>query len=284
MAIATPANGVTFQSRDTAGRSTNQTIVSSVSVPVWLKLKRTGNIFTVAYSANNVSWTTINKDTISMTDPVYAGLAVTSHTTSLLEPAVFSNFSGVPKTFCDTVKVGKDSIPVLYNITQLGTNLFSMSTDSYLLKGTTQGRNYETHLTQTLSRESIGQWHEEAKDSAYVPVTMYDMRSDMSNPEFNMSGIMDTADHNHYPLTNCLPAHFVKSDTLDPDRKPVVLPNADGFRAAYLKYWDLIGMRTQRPRQPGKRKTATLPFKAPIPWHMPFTRHIQRLIGILTTV
>jgi fibro-slime domain-containing protein len=234
-ATPTPANGVTFQSRKTAGAGTNQTIApSSVSLPVWLQLTRAGNIFTVFYSTNGSAWTMIQKDTVAMTDPVFAGIAVTSHTTGSLEPAQFSNFSGFSRTICDTVKVSADSVPVIYTITKLGTNLFNMSTYAYVLKGTTQGRNYETHLTQMLSRESVGQWHEDVHGFAYIPVTMYDMRADMSNPEFNMNGSEAPP-----PTHTFLPAHYVKNDTLDPDRKPVILPNSDGFKAAYLKYWNL---------------------------------------------
>jgi fibro-slime domain-containing protein len=53
----------------------------------------------------------------------------------------------------------------------------------------------------------------------------------MSNPEFDMNGSEKIAGQ-------FLIAHFVKNDTLDPDRKPVILPSMDGFRAAFLKYWN----------------------------------------------
>ena len=222
MAIATPTpvNGVTFQSRKTAGAVTNQTIApSSVSLPVWLELKRIGNIFTVAYSTNNVSWTTINKDTIAMTDPVYAGLAVTSHTISVLEPAVFSNFSGVPQTFTDTVNIGKDSVPVIYTVTKLGANLFNMSTDAYFLKGSTASHNYETHLTQMLSRQTQGTWTETAHDSASIPVTLYDFRADNSSPEFQVPG---------QGMKNMLQC------SLDVNRKPIQQTPLASFRSCIL--------------------------------------------------
>jgi fibro-slime domain-containing protein len=219
MAIATSTNGVTFQSRKNAGDTTRQTIISSVSVPVWLELKRTGNIFTVAYSTNDISWTTINKDTIAMTDPVYAGLAVTSHTTSTLEPAVFSNFSGVPQSFTDTIKIGKDSVPVIYTVTKLGANLFNMSTDAYFLKGTNSAHNYETQLNQLLSRQTQGTWTETARDSAIIPVTLYDFRSDNSSPEFQVPG---------QGMKNMLQC------TLDVDRKPIPQIPLASFRSCIL--------------------------------------------------
>ncbi len=136
------------------------------------------------------------------------------------------------KSFIDTMKVGKDSISVIYGISQLGGDLFTMSTDAYILRGAIITHNYETHLTQTLSRETSGQWHETVHDSAFIPVTLYDMRADMSNPEFNMSGVMIKAGKN-------LPAHLVRNKTLDPDRKPVINPSTDGFREAYLGFWNL---------------------------------------------
>ncbi len=190
MALTTPiaANGVNFQSRKTAGATTNwKNVALTPPFPVWLGLSRSGNIFTGTYSKDSSTWTTINKDTITMTDLVYAGLAVTAHDNTKLDTAFFSSLTGMSfRSFTDTVNVGKDSIPVIYNLIQLGTNLFSMSTDSYIHKGTTQGRNYETHLTQTLSREASGQWHETVHDSAYIPVVFYDFRANLTNPEFNM--------------------------------------------------------------------------------------------------
>ena len=228
-ATPTPANGVTFQSRKTAGAGTNQTIApSSVSLPVWLQLTRTGNIFTVFYSTNGSAWTMIQKDTVPMTDPVYAGIAVTSHTTGSLEPAQFSNLSGFSKTFCDTSKVSADSVPVIYTITKLGTNLFNMSTYAYVLKGTTQGRNYETHLTQMLSRQSVGAWVETAHDSALIPVTLYDFRANSSCPEFQVPGQTRK--------------NMVR-DTLDADRKPIpkIPPAEPNFRSCILGTYTGLG-------------------------------------------
>ena len=140
-----------------------------------------------------------------------------------LDTAFFSSLTGMSfRSFTDTVKVGKDSIPVIYNLIQLGTNLFSMSTDSYILKGTTQGRNYETHLTQTLAREASGQWHETVHDSAYVPVTFYDFRGDLTNPEFNM-GATDMA------------MKGMVQNALDAQRKPV--PNTNSTLRTRMLNW-----------------------------------------------
>ncbi|MGB7569296.1 MAG: fibro-slime domain-containing protein [Chitinivibrionales bacterium] len=125
-------------------------------------------------------------------------------------------------TFTSTAKVGKDSIPVIYSISQLGTNIFSMSTDSYILKGTTQGRNYETHLTQTLAREASGQWHETVHDSASIPATFYDFRGDLTNPEFNM-GATDMA------------MKGMVQNALDAQRKPV--PNTNNTLRTRILNW-----------------------------------------------
>ncbi len=97
----TPDYGFSFQQRPETGNVMSQ--VSQVSVagqgvvaPHWVKLTRTGNVFTAQESADGVTWVNIATTTpynITMANDVLIGLALTSHNASTLTGAEFSNLS-----------------------------------------------------------------------------------------------------------------------------------------------------------------------------------------------
>jgi regulation of enolase protein 1 (concanavalin A-like superfamily) len=89
----TPGNGVTFQHRSSTGGSTNWNKTSALSVPYWVKLVRSGDMFTAYRSDNGVSWAEQGFATISMANSVYIGLAVTSHNDGVLCTAQFDHLS-----------------------------------------------------------------------------------------------------------------------------------------------------------------------------------------------
>jgi fibro-slime domain-containing protein len=227
--VMPPTSGISFYNRTSAGGSFVEYCATSGTCPKWLRLSKTGNTFTADTSTNGVTWSNVCTQNVTMTDPVYVGLAVSSRNLGTVCTAVFSNLTGIAiQSFTDTVKVGTDSIPVIYNLSQLGNNLFNMSTYAYVSKGTTQGRNYETHLTQMLSRQSIGAWVETAHDSALIPVTLYDFRANSSCPEFQVPGKTRK--------------NMVR-DTLDADRKPIpkIPPAEPNFRSCVLQTYTGVG-------------------------------------------
>lgn len=65
--------------------------VSSAPPPGWVRLKRTGNVFTGYYSADGITWTQAGSQTISMPATIYVGLAATAHNNSAVTTAKFSN-------------------------------------------------------------------------------------------------------------------------------------------------------------------------------------------------
>ncbi len=77
---------------DTATATAQQT---TVDLPVWVKLERSGNRFNAFYATTEAPTTwmpsPINPQTIEMGNDVYVGLAVTSHTTTATTQAIFSN-------------------------------------------------------------------------------------------------------------------------------------------------------------------------------------------------
>ncbi len=87
----TAAAGIEFLSRDVVAGVTTPAGVAG-SAPKWLRVTRTGNVFTSYYSDNGTAWTQLGTPrTIAMASTIYVGLAVTSHVIGTLTTATFSN-------------------------------------------------------------------------------------------------------------------------------------------------------------------------------------------------
>jgi regulation of enolase protein 1 (concanavalin A-like superfamily) len=81
-ALVSPGTGLAFQRRPVAGGTSVSTSGASGAVPVWLRLTRTGALFTAYRSTDGSTWNVIGSDSITMADPVYVGIAATSRNTS----------------------------------------------------------------------------------------------------------------------------------------------------------------------------------------------------------
>lgn len=93
MALITAGHGYSLQWRlDTGGLSDSNSGPKG-SVPTWVRLVRTGFSFEAFSSTDGTSWTSMGVETVPMTDPVYVGLAVTSHNASRSATAVFDNLT-----------------------------------------------------------------------------------------------------------------------------------------------------------------------------------------------
>jgi hypothetical protein len=81
-----------FRRRATKAADSTTTTVDGPMAPQWLKLERDlAGIVTGAYSADGVTWTNLGGDTITMTAPIYIGLAVASEDAGVTCEAQFSN-------------------------------------------------------------------------------------------------------------------------------------------------------------------------------------------------
>jgi regulation of enolase protein 1 (concanavalin A-like superfamily) len=93
----TPGNGTTFQYRDTTGANCGYTTGASAAAPNnWLRLTRTGNVFTGYRSSDGVNWTPIGTATVPMATAITVGLVVTAHDNTLLSTATFDNVQVTP--------------------------------------------------------------------------------------------------------------------------------------------------------------------------------------------
>src|SRR5262245_37348398 len=79
--LASAARGTAFQRRAVAGDVTTSTAGTASTAPQWMKIERSGQLFSAYESADGLNWTLVGTDTIAMPQTVLVGLAVTSHTT-----------------------------------------------------------------------------------------------------------------------------------------------------------------------------------------------------------
>jgi len=95
-AASAAGNGASFQYRGaTDGASANVDSGSVLAPPYWVKIERFADTFTGSVSADGKTWTQMGQTAISMTNPVYIGLCVTSHATG--EDRTF-DFDGIAGT------------------------------------------------------------------------------------------------------------------------------------------------------------------------------------------
>ncbi|SHH61801.1 family 16 glycosylhydrolase [Flavobacterium defluvii] len=91
MTDVTPAAGVEFLSRNTTSGVTVADVAAGTA-PKWVRVVRSGNVFTSYTSDNGTTWTQLGTPkTITMANTIYVGMAVTSHANGTLGTGVFSD-------------------------------------------------------------------------------------------------------------------------------------------------------------------------------------------------
>src|SRR2546421_3794347 len=93
--LITPGNGIVVQYRTAQGNTTQQSVKVSGSVPAYLKVARSGSTYTAYTSSNGTTWTLLTGSSVmlNMSGSVLAGLAVTSHNSSVLGTVTFDTVS-----------------------------------------------------------------------------------------------------------------------------------------------------------------------------------------------
>jgi hypothetical protein len=114
-------NGASFQRRLAAdGSSSNSDSPTLVAPPYWVKIERVGNDFSGYISPDGQTWTQLGTtQTIAMTDPVYIGLAVTSHDAATMRTFTFANVSTTGDVTPDGPFSAWDDIGIASNDPQL---------------------------------------------------------------------------------------------------------------------------------------------------------------------
>lgn len=121
LAYATPGNHVGLQARATAGDNTVVVADSGGTTPVWLLLDRVENVFEAYRSTDGENWTRIGRTTVTMSETIYVGLAVSSHNNAVLQVATLDNFA--------QLDVGKLAEPTNLRITERTAYTFGLAWD-----------------------------------------------------------------------------------------------------------------------------------------------------------
>lgn len=89
--VVTPQQGIFVLDRATQGGGVSTVTSLAGTVPVYLKVQRTGTTFTASTSSDGITWTLIpgSSVTLNLTGTLLAGMAVTSHTASKVSTATF---------------------------------------------------------------------------------------------------------------------------------------------------------------------------------------------------
>jgi hypothetical protein len=88
------SSSIYMTERTSTGASSSYQSLGSGTLPYWVKLARSGNVFTMYSSADGVNWVQLGaSQTVSMAPNVYVGLAVSSRSSSSLATATFDNVS-----------------------------------------------------------------------------------------------------------------------------------------------------------------------------------------------
>ena len=117
MAI-TGTNGLAMQWRSTLNGTSSNTNSGTNQSPYWVRLVRTGDVFTGYYSGDGVAWVQQGgSQTITMGSNVLTGLAVTSHNNGLLGTATFDHVTLSPSPYV-APQVGTGTSPTNVNINQ----------------------------------------------------------------------------------------------------------------------------------------------------------------------
>jgi hypothetical protein len=87
--LVSAGKGYAFQRRTTQGGPSASTAAGLGTAPQWVKLRRSGDLFTAFRSSDGVTWKAAGSATIPMAQEVLAGLAVSSHVSTATSRAVF---------------------------------------------------------------------------------------------------------------------------------------------------------------------------------------------------
>jgi regulation of enolase protein 1 (concanavalin A-like superfamily) len=91
--VVTPGSGVSFQRRTTTSSASSETTTGGLAAPYWVRIVRSGSVFTGLRSTDGANWTNMGSVTIPMTPNAYIGLAVTSHDNTVATNAAFDSIT-----------------------------------------------------------------------------------------------------------------------------------------------------------------------------------------------
>jgi regulation of enolase protein 1 (concanavalin A-like superfamily) len=137
--FSTAASTITFARRPVNGGSTTSTTVSNVSLPLLVKLRRTGNVVTAYYSSDGSVWASLGAAEVNIRSSAQVGLAVTSRNTGTLATARFTQtalntgISSATLNGLTLYQVGSSKVSASATVEQTG--VLSVTGTGYILPG-----------------------------------------------------------------------------------------------------------------------------------------------------
>ena len=138
--LATPSlNGVYFETRSVAGSASASSGNLRVNYPnTWLRLKRAATLFTGYASYDGTTWQQLGSATLALTNSLYLGMAVCSHSASQAAVAQFRDFKQITNALAGTLSVPHEPLGPCSRLTP-----FVISEILYKPAPRTDGNNVE---------------------------------------------------------------------------------------------------------------------------------------------
>lgn len=113
--------GITMVYRTTANAvgSSTSAVTNILTLPLWMRIARTNNVFTTYISTNSTTWTQVGSESMTLNNTVYVGFAVCSRNNGYLDSGVFDNVNvtglwpALPGTPADLIAVPGDTTAFL---------------------------------------------------------------------------------------------------------------------------------------------------------------------------
>ncbi|MHC4556088.1 MAG: LamG domain-containing protein [Planctomycetota bacterium] len=211
MVAVTPGNGVWFGRRTEAGITIESDSQYGITAPYWVKLERTaGGLMRANYSADGSSWTQLGtSDTVSVSTPMYIGLAVSSHNPGVTCEAKFSNITsdGTGDWINEDIGMYRNEAEPIYIVIS----------DTTSTTGTVYHEDPNAAIIDTWT-----EWNINLKDFADLNVDLNDINSiaigfgNRVNPQAGGSGKMYFDDIRLYP-PRCVPSLLKPAGDLNND-------------------------------------------------------------------
>lgn len=98
MMVVSPSNGFANQYRATTGASSTHIAGPALNAYPnnWVRVTRSGSLFTAYVSANGTTWTQVGQETVTMGTTIRVGLAVDAGTSGVASTATFDNVAVTP--------------------------------------------------------------------------------------------------------------------------------------------------------------------------------------------
>jgi regulation of enolase protein 1 (concanavalin A-like superfamily) len=132
----------------TYGFNTMSASVSYGFPDAWMRLDRTGNVFTAYHSSDGLNWSKLGQATITMTPTVTLGLAVSAHSTTTLNTTTFDSMlvtpiggGPLPSPWTGT-DIGGPGVPGSANFSAANGNVFTLNGSGADIWGTVDQEQY----------------------------------------------------------------------------------------------------------------------------------------------